>query len=233
MAKLVRSVLLPFSVIILLFVINWGYQVFQKPSELIALFNSGNFKSAKNTWEVYEDDFSENETSLITKYYLAALSQVESAGNALATPKWRWRWTTDIRRIYAPASSSVGLFQYTRPTLVDAKRFCIHWGKSKQIGPWYQIDSCWFNDLYTRLSASDSIEMTSARLDFYVRQLTEKTSIPNDQNLASIIHLCGLQKGKRFVRDGFKFRSFKMCGSHNAERYIHRVQQFKLKFQKM
>ena len=43
----------------------------------------------------------------------------------MITPYWRWRLTTNIFKIYAPASTSAGLYQYTRPTFVDAKRFCI------------------------------------------------------------------------------------------------------------
>jgi hypothetical protein len=233
MVKFVKIILILFSVVLMLFAVNWGYQVFKKPMELVGLINPGNYKSAKSSWQVYEDDFDENGTSLITKYYLAALSQVESGGNAWATPKWRWRWTTDIGRIYAPASSSVGLFQYTNATFEDAKRFCIHWGKSIQTGNWYDFRSCWFNRWYTRLSAADSIEMTSARLDFYIKQLKDKSSMESYQNLASVIHLCGLQKGKQFVRDGFKFVSFQRCGSHDVKRYVNRVQKYKRIFQKM
>lgn len=233
MLKLLKITLVAFGVVFMLFAVNWGYQVFKKPMELLILLNPGKYKSAKSTWRIYEADFDENATSLMTKHYLAALSQVESSGNAWATPKWRWQWTTDISSIYAPASSSVGLFQYTNATFEDAKRFCIHWGKSIQTGSWYDFRSCWFNRWYTRLSAADSIEMTSARLDFYIRRLKENASVVDYQNLASVIHLCGLQKGKTFARDGFKLTSFQKCGRHDVKRYINRVQKYKRIFQKM
>ena len=222
----------------LLFLVNGVFQIVRKPSELLSLFSREAFHSMRSTWNEYRDEFEENETDLISAEYLAALSQVESAGNATATPEWHWRWTIDMTRIYAPASSSVGLFQYTDATFKDAKRFCIHRGRAVLQGKWYDPTSCWFTMLYSRLSASDSIEMTAARLDHYVRKLLRQTGSPattalQTDNLASIIHLCGTRKGLRFAGDGFQLKSFQYCGSHKVASYLSRIDHLKKRLVRM
>ncbi len=59
----------------------------------------------------------------MTPEFLCAMAQVESSGNPFASPKWKWQRTTDIKKIYAPASSAVGLLQYTNGTFKEAKQF--------------------------------------------------------------------------------------------------------------
>src|SRR6267142_211412 len=44
---------------------------------------------------------------------LAALAQVESAGNPVARTYWRWRLSWNPLAIYQPASSAVGTYQMT------------------------------------------------------------------------------------------------------------------------
>jgi hypothetical protein len=61
------------------------------------------------TWRQYAPLFREYSTGVITPELLAALAQVESAGNPVGRTYWRWHPTWDPFAIYQPASSSVGM----------------------------------------------------------------------------------------------------------------------------
>lgn len=216
--------------------LNWLYQVTRKPAEILALLAGGRLnKSVASTWDTYYDYFKQHETPVITAEFLAAMAQIESGGNSLATPRWRWRWTTDIRNIYAPASSSVGLFQYINSTFEDGKRFCVHNGKVAFAGKWYDRKSCWFNSFYSRLSASDSIEITAASLHYYVEKTLDKRSVSlnKKQELAAVIHLCGKRKGKQFVKLNFNFSRLPLCGSHNAGNYYKKIKYYQNKLESL
>ncbi len=222
-------------VLTVLAAINLIYQVINKPAELVGLFSSGSYKSSASTWKAYGDLFQEHSTAIMTPEFLAAMAQAESGGNPLVTPPWKWSLTTNIFKIYAPASTSIGLFQYTKPTFQDAKRFCIHNHKVALSGGFWEINSCWFNFLYTRILPSHAIEMTSARLHYYVKLITarigqDETSLTNQQKLAAVIHLCGVQKGKRFAAAGFDFAAIPKCGSHNPRSYYRRIRKTAAKF---
>ena|SRR5438105_11066897 len=56
---------------------------------------------------------------------LAALAQVESAGNPVATTYWRWRLSSDPFAVYHPASSAVGMYQMTDAAFAEAQGYCI------------------------------------------------------------------------------------------------------------
>ncbi len=202
---------------------------------LLNLFVSGQYKSSASTWQNYKHLFEKHSTPITTPKYLAALAQVESAGNPVIIPEWKWRLTTDPFRIYAPASTSAGLYQYTKPTFKDAKRFCIHSHEVALDGPILNPNSCWFNMFYSRLWPSHAIEMTSARLTHYVGAILKNTnsadtSLRNKQKLASIIHLCGVGKGRQFARSGFRLDGLKKCGSHSTEAYLDRIFRTMKKF---
>lgn len=208
--------------------VNWIYQVVNNPAILLSMFAQGNYKASGSTWSSYEHLFKRHSTSVMTPQFLAALAQVESAGNPLVIPQWRWRLTTNVFKIYAPASTSAGLYQYTRPTFKDAKRFCIHNHKVNFDGPIYDFSSCWFNRFYSRFWPSHAIEMTSARLTYYVesiisKQKIGKVSMRDKHKLASIIHLCGIGKGRQFAKSGFQLTSVPKCGSHSTEVYLNRI----------
>ena len=216
----------------LLATLNWTYQVIRNPVILWSLFASGDYKSSQSTWKAYRHLFERHSTEIMEPKYLAALAQAESAGNPLVIPQWRWRFTTELFRVYAPASTSAGLYQYTRPTFEDAKRFCIHNHQVAQKGLVLNFRSCWFNLFYSRLWPSHAIEMTAARLHHYVEQIlartkTGNTSLRDKQKLASIIHLCGVSRGTRFARSGFDFQKLSQCGSHNTKRYFNRIERIK------
>ena len=64
-------------------------------------------------------------TSTITPELLAALAQVESAGNPVARTYWRWQLAWNPFAVYQPASSAVGLLQMTDGAYAEAARYCI------------------------------------------------------------------------------------------------------------
>lgn len=225
--------LLPYLLIVgaasfLLFV-NLIYQLVNKPAELFGLFVPDSYKTTQETWNNYGKYFKRHSTNTMTPEFLCALAQVESSGNRYATPQWRFRWTSDITRIYAPASSAVGLMQYTDGTFEEARRFCIHDHKVALAGRLFDFDSCWFNLFYSRLSASNSIEMTSARLHFHINEILNDcgytvTSLKDRQKLGAVIHLCGRSKGRKFAETNFSFDAISPCGSHNPAIYYGRIE---------
>jgi hypothetical protein len=209
--------------ILALIIANFFLQVIRKPAELIGMFAKNSYKTTQETWETYEHLFKMHCTHIMTPHFLCGLAQVESSGNSLITPKWQFRLTSNISRIYAPVSSSVGLMQYTDATFKDAKRFCIHDHKVAMGG------SCWFNFLYNRLSASHSVEMTSARLHYYIEQIIDEfgysdISLENKHKLGAVIHLCGVSKGRAFAAGYFNFDVIPKCGSHSPAIYYGRIE---------
>ncbi len=217
------------ALFLLLFTSNLIFQLFRKPSELIGLLRSGVYKTTGETWDAYGELCRKHSTYIMTPHFLCAMAQVESSGNQFATPHWRWRWTTDISEIYAPASSAVGLMQYTDGAFEEAKKFCIDDHEVAFKGRFFDLESCWPNFFYTRLSPSDSIEMTSARLHYYIEDILEKyqyshTSLKNKQKLAAVIHLCGLSKARTFVKNHFSFDAISPCGSHSPAVYYGRIE---------
>ena len=93
--------------------INLGYQVMQKPGELLAPISSWLIKTPDETWASYAPLFRRYATANVAPELLAALAQTESAGNPVATTYWRWRFSLNPLAIYRPASSSVGMYQMT------------------------------------------------------------------------------------------------------------------------
>ena len=87
---------------------------------------SGAFnKKPAQTWQQYAPLFREYSTAAITPELLAALAQVESAGNPLASTYWRWSLTWNPFTVYEPASSAVGMYQMTDAAFAEARRYCI------------------------------------------------------------------------------------------------------------
>ena len=216
--------------------INWLYQVVRKPTEVVGLFDKHFYKTPKETWDSYKGLFKEHSTHVLSPQFLAALAQTESQGNPIARTYWSWKLTGDWTRLFAPASSSVGLFQMTDGTFEEAKKFCIQNGKVvKEDDTLSEYGGCWFNWAYMRLWPSHAIEMTSARLHFVVEELLEsekrRASLIQKQKLAAVVHLCGRQKAKRFIRYDFNTRRMGKCGSHNASTYVSKVFRAKRHFQ--
>lgn len=235
MAKKLKILLLLTGFVAVLAGVNWIYQVVHNPVILLSPFIGNDYKSSGSTWKAYRHLFQRHSTAIMTAEFLGALAQAESAGNPLITPKWRWRLTTDVFRIYAPASTSAGLYQYTKPTFQDAKRFCIHNHKVALRGPLFDLNSCWFNAIYSRLWPSHAVEMTSARLHYYVTQTLNRlgntrATLEQKQKLAAIIHLCGVGKGRRFASSGFSFDMVSKCGTHSTRAYYNRIRKIQQSF---
>src|SRR5260370_3113152 len=93
--------------------INWTYQVIRKPSELFFPVSGTLYKTPAETWREYQPAFEKYSTSIMTPELLAALAQVEGAGNPIARTYWRWSWTVHPFAVYRPASSAVVMYQIT------------------------------------------------------------------------------------------------------------------------
>ncbi len=219
----------------LAFGINWVYQVMRKPAELFFPVSGALSKTPAETWRQYEPIFREHATTVITPDFLAALAQVEGMGNPVARTYWRWRMTSQPFEVYRPASSAVGMYQITDGTFSEARRYCIRDHVVATEGPWHDVDSCWFNGLYTRVIPSHAAEMTSAFLDRSVaatlsRQRISAATLQQKQDLAAVIHLCGAAAGEVYARRGFRLAEGERCGDHDAALYLARVNRMKRVF---
>ena len=220
------------------FALNWIYQVIRKPGELFAPISASLSKSPESTWQSYGSLFEKHSTNIISPEFLAALAQVEGAGNPIARTYWRWQWSWNPFDVYRPASSALGMFQITDGTFAEARKFCIRDHQVVIDGPWYDLRSCWFNSFYTRTLPSHSIEMTAAYLhrsvvDTLAAHRTPKVSLAQQQRLAAVIHLCGLKRGETFVTRGFRPTPGERCGTHSLQRYLNQVDLMKKRFARL
>ena len=210
--------------------LNWMYQVVRKPTELFFPVSGGLSKTPTETWRQYESLFREHSTPVMTPELLAALAQIEAAGNPVARTPWRLRATSDPREVYRPASSAVGMYQMTDGTFREAKRYCIRDHAAIEEG-------CWFTSLYLRVLPSHAVELTSAYLDRRVAAILESrrliASAEQKQDLAALIHLCGTSAGDAYARRGFRLSPGQRCGEHDARTYLARVSAMKRVFARM
>jgi hypothetical protein len=204
------------------------YQVVRKPSEMLFPVSSSLNKMPAETWRHYGPLFREYSTAAITPELLAALAQIEGAGNPMARTYWRWRLTWNPLAIYQPASSAVGTYQMTDAAFADARRFCIrdHAVVEKE---------CWFTGLYTRIVPSHAVELTAVFLDRNVAAILASrpkaaASPQQKQALATIIHLCGPSPARGFARRGFALAPGERCGDHDVAIYLAKVNAMKREF---
>jgi hypothetical protein len=223
----VRIIVIVVTVFATFFVTNLIYQVARKPTEMLFLA-AGAKKVPAETWRNYAPLFREYSTGAITPELLAALAQVEGSGDPLARTYWRWRITANPFRMYAPASSSVGMYQITDAAFAEASRYCIRDHTVVE-------DDCWFNGLYWRIVPSHAVELTAIFLD---RHLTAILSLrPNGsaspeqkQDLTAVIYLCGAGPGEAFARRGFKLTPGERCGDHDVATYLAHVRSMNQTF---
>jgi len=214
---------------------NWIVQAVRKPTELFFPVSGALHKAPAETWRQYAPLFHAHSTAVITPELLAALAQVEGAGNPVARTYWRWQLTWNPFELYRPASSAVGMYQITDAAFREAKRTCIHDHAVVEDGPWYDLDSCWFNGLYTRVFPSHAVEMTAAFLDRRVantlarRQIAAAT-LQQKQDLAAVIHLCGAGQGDAYARRGFTLTAGQRCGTHGIGSHLAQVNAMKRQF---
>jgi hypothetical protein len=210
----------------------------RKPTELFFPVSGALNKTPTETWRQYASFFKAYSTSVMTPELLAAIAQVEGAGNPVARTYWRWTWTRQPFEMYRPASSSVGMYQMTDGTFAEARRLCIRDHAVVDDGRWSDWHSCWFNGLYTRIAPGDSVELTSAYLDRSVASILERhrlAAVPlaRKQELATIIHLCGAGAGDEYARRGLRLAAGQRCGDHEARMYLARVNTMKEEFSRL
>ena len=214
---------------------NLVYHVVRKPTEMFFPLATALNKLPAETWAAYGPLFRAHSTATVTPELLAALAQVEGAGNPVAHTYWRWRFSWNPFEIYRPASSAVGMYQMTDGTFAEAKHYCIHHHQLVAEGPWWDMTSCWFNSLYMRVLPGDAVELTAAYLDRKVTGLIakRKTVSPTPQqrdNLAAMIHLCGTGPAEEYLRRGFRLAPGKHCGDQDVAAYLARVGAMKRQF---
>jgi hypothetical protein len=206
---------------------NLVYQVARKPTEMLFPVSGALNKMPAETWRDYAPLFREYSTAAITPELLAALAQVEAAGNPVARTYWRWRLSLNPFGIYEPASSAVGMYQMTDAAFADARRYCI---RSHAVA-----EDCWFNGLYTRVVPSHAVELAAVFLDRNVAALLanrrgEAASPQQKQTLAAFVHLCGAGSAKAFARRGFIPAAGEQCGDHDVAKYLAEVDAMRRQF---
>ena len=207
---------------------NLVYQVVRKPTEMLFPVSGAMNKMPAETWQQYAPLFREYSTADITPELLAALAQVESAGNPVARTYWRWRLTWNPFAIYQPASSAVGMYQMTDAAFAEARRYCIRHHTVVE-------DGCWFNGIYTRVVPSHAIELTAVFLDRKVAAILARppnatATLQQKQDLAAMIHLCGAGPANAFARRGFRLIAGERCGEHDVATYVAQVNAMKREF---
>ena len=226
-----RKPVLVFTGLVLLLLaaaVNFVLQIARKPTELLRYMAGPGGYSEARLWRKYGEDFRANATRDMTPEFLAAMAYLESSGDQLAAPAWRVNLTRDMTRIYAPASSAVGLFQFTEETFSRASQYCVRGGK---------VTRCWFPALKTRLSPSDSTEIAAGYLqhqvDAFLARRGIKASRPRRQRLAAVIHLCGPGKADALVAGKFRPEAVGMCGNQSAAAYVRRIEVLRAHFARL
>ena len=229
-ARAARIIGVVLALVALVAALNWIIQAVRKPSEALFPFDSF-VKTPAETWDEYGYLFRVHATAAVPAELLAALAQVESAGNPAARTYWRWRLDWNPIEVYRPASSAVGMYQITDARFADAKRLCIHRNTRVEAGAWYDPRTCWFNAFYFRVVPSHAIEMTAAFLDGSISQVPGTAG--QRQDLAAVIHLCGATAGEAFARRGFRPAPGQRCGEHDLRGYLARVNTVKREFARL
>lgn len=225
-------------VVVLVPTVNWVYQVARKPSELFFPVSDDWYKTPSQTWRTYGSLFVTHSTPIMAPELLAALAQQEASGNPVARTYWRWSATSNFFEIYRPASSAVGMYQFTDGTFDEARRYCIRNHRVVADGPWYDWQSCWFNKLYARVIPSHAVELAASNLDRRVREILarkgiHRASLRQQQELAIITHLCGAGAAARYAARGLQLRPAQRCGAHDPREYVARVMKLAQTFARL
>lgn len=209
---------------------NFIYQVARKPTEMFFPVAGVLHKMPAETWAAYAPLFREHSTATVSPELLAALAQVEAAGNPLARTYWRWSLTWDPLSVYKPASSAVGMYQMTEAAFADAREACVH--------DHVVVGDCWFTGLYTRVLPSHAIELAAVSLDRQAAAILRKyphakVNARQLQDLAALIHLCGGRVARAFARNGFHLAAGQRCGDHSATQYLASVNAMMRQFRRL
>ena len=217
---------------------NWAYQALRKPTELLFPVSGTFAKTPSETWREYGPEFRQHATAVITPEFLAALAQVESAGNPLAQTYWRWDLTWHPFELYRPASSAVGMYQITDATFAQTRRECLHEPIVLEHDSMRALGPCWFDSLCARVVPSHAVELTATLLDRGVaatlkHQRIATATLQHKQDLAAVIHLCGAGTGETYARRGFRLPPGHRCGDHEVSAYLGRVNAMKRLFSRL
>src|SRR5499427_10546899 len=197
-----RVVLICIAVLAVFSVANLFYQILHKPTEVFALIPGESNKGPIETWRQYAPLFREYSTTSISPELLAALAQIESAGNPIARTYWRWSLTPELFAVYQPASSAVGMYQMTDAALSEAQGYCI-------LHHSVAVTGCSATLLHSRVVPRHATELTAVFLDRNVAGIlghrrNKRVSRQQREDLAAVIHLCGTGPAKGFARRGFR-----------------------------
>jgi hypothetical protein len=219
--KAVRIVVIAATILAVFSAMNLVYQVLRKPTEVFAPVSGTFNKTPIETWRQYAPLFREYSTASISPELLAALAQVEGAGNPVASTYWRWRLTWNPFAIYQPASSSVGMYQMTDAAFAEARHYCIRDHVVVESG-------CSLTGLDSRVPPSRAIELAAVFLDRKVtailaRPLKTAASAQQKREFAAIIHLCGANSAKAFARRGFHPIAGERCGDQEVATYLAQI----------
>ncbi len=172
---------------------------------------------------------------LLVRRGLAALERAEALGGALGPYALQAAIAACHARARTPAETDW-------PRIVALYDALAHLAPSPVVelnrveaGPWYDMDSCWFNDAYSRVVPSHAVEMTSAFLDrqvarALVRRRINRATLGQKQDLAAVIHLCGPGAGDAYTRRGFRLTAHQRCGEQDVRAYLTRVNALKRVF---
>ena len=218
--------------------VNWAYHAVHKPTELLSPLSSRLAKTPSQTWQDYEPHFRKHATAVIGPELLAALAQVESAGNPLAQTYWQWHLTWHPFELYRPASSAIGMYQVTDATFAQTKRECLYRPGVTEGDFMPMLGFCWFDGLYTRVVPSRAVELTATFLDRSVaatlkRERIARPTLQHKQDLAAVIHLCGAGAGETYAKRGFRLTPGQRCGDHDVRVYLGRVNGMKRVFARL
>ncbi len=223
-----RIVVVATAMVAVFLATNLVYHVVHKPTEVFSPVSGAFNKLPAETWRQYAPLFREYSTATISPELLAALAQVESAGNPVASTYWRWRLTRNAFAVYQPASSGVGMYQMTDAAFAEAQSYCIRQHTVVEEG-------CSSDRLYSRVVPSHAIELTAVFLDRNITAIlghlrTATLSAQRKEKLAAIIHLCGAGPAKAFARGGFHLSAGERCGDHDVAAYLTQIDAMKRQF---
>jgi hypothetical protein len=229
--KAVRIVVIAATILAVFSATNLVYHLVRKPTEVFAPVSGEFNKTPVETWRQYAPLFREYSTASISPELLAALAQVEGAGNPVASTYWRWRLSWNPFAIYQPASSSVGMYQMTDAAFAEAQPYCIRDHIVVENG-------CSLIGLDSRVPPSRAIELTAVFLDRKVtailtRPLKAAASTQQKRQLAAIIHLCGASSAKAFARRGFHPTAGERCGDQEVATYLAQINAMMREFLRM
>ena len=211
--------------------INLVYHVIRKPTEIFAFISSEFDKTPADTWRHYGSLFRAYSTAAVSPELLAALAQVEGAGNPVARTYWRWQLSWNPLTLYQPASSSVGMFQMTDAAFAETRGFCIHDHIVTE-------DGCRLNWLYFRVVPSHAVQLAAVYLDRNVEMIVAEhiDARPNPEQkreLAAINHLCGAGVANAFAQRGYRLLAGERCGEHVVTTYLVRVKAMEREFRRL